>query len=258
MTLDLSEQGFAFAQVSPRIERDPIGRTISIVYTVEEGPRIYIERINVVGNTRTKDYVIRREFRLIEGDAFNKLLVSRAKKRLEGLGFFKRVDVGAEQGSAPDRVIITVEVEEQSTGELSFGGGYSSSEGVIGDITLKERNLLGNGQFVQLKVGGSAERLQFDFSFTEPRFLDQDISAGIDAFHKMTTASRQHTYSTTKSGGALRFGFPVTDEVEPLHPLLVRLRQHLRCQGHRFAGDQGTRGIRARPTTPTHRRSATR
>ena len=212
MTIETASEGFAFAQIKPRVERDSVGRTISVVYTVEEGPKVYIERINIAGNTRTKDYVIRREFKLVEGDAFNKLMVQRAKQRVQDLGFFKAVEIGAEPGSANDRVIITLTVTEQSTGELSFGGGYSSSEGVIGDITLKERNLLGNGQFVQLKLSGSAKRIQVDFSFTEPRFLDQDLSAGVDLFSKTVDASKTSHYKSDKLGGALRLGTAISDE----------------------------------------------
>ena len=151
---------------------------------IDEGPRIYIERINVVGNTRTKDYVIRREFRLAEGDAYNPILVDRAKKRIQGLGIFKNTEIKRRPGSSNDRVILDVEVEEQSTGELSFGAGYSTAEGVIGDISITERNLMGNGQFLRLKLSGSIQRWQIDLSFTEPRFLDRNLAAGFDLFHK--------------------------------------------------------------------------
>ena len=130
---------------------------INVTYVIDEGPRIYIERINIIGNMRTKDYVIRREFRLAEGDAYNPLMVDQAKKRLQALGFFKTVEVKRRPGSAPDRVILDVEVVEQSTGELSFGAGYSTSEGVIGDISITERNLMGKGQFLRLRLSGSPD-----------------------------------------------------------------------------------------------------
>ena len=113
----------------------PVTHTIALTYVIDEGPRVYIERINVIGNTRTKDYVIRREFRLAEGDAYNPLMVDQAKKRLKNLGLFKNVEIKRRPGSAPDRVILDVELVEQSTGELSFGVGYSTSEGVIGDVS---------------------------------------------------------------------------------------------------------------------------
>lgn len=213
LTLVVSERGFAFARVRPKADRDPAGRIISLAYIIDEGPRVYIERINVIGNTRTKDYVIRREFRLAEGDAFNPLLVDRAKKRLQGLGFFKGVEVKRRPGSAPDRIVLDVEVLEQPTGEISFGVGYSTAEGVIGDITFTERNLLGNGQFLRLKVGGSFERTQVDLSFTEPRFLDRNLSAGFDLFHKDIQNSQYQLYNSMKTGGSLRLGFPLSEQL---------------------------------------------
>jgi outer membrane protein insertion porin family len=213
LTLQLAEQGFAFARVRPRATPDAASRTISLVYAVDEGPRVYIERINVSGNLRTKDYVIRREFRLAEGDAYNPLLVDRAKKRLQSLGFFKAVDIKRRPGSAPDRVILDVDLTEQSTGELSFGAGYSTSEGVIGDVSITERNLLGNGQFLRLKLGGSFERLQVDLSFTEPRFLDRNLSAGFDLFHKEVDQTDESGFSTKRTGGTLRMGFPVSENL---------------------------------------------
>jgi outer membrane protein insertion porin family len=213
LTLLVSEQGFAFARVRPRADRNAAARTIDLTYAIDEGPRVYIERINVSGNLRTKDFVIRREFRLAEGDAFNPLLVDKAKKRLQALGFFKAVEVKRRPGSSPDRIILDVDVVEQPTGELSFGAGYSTNEGVIGDVSLTERNLFGNGQFVRLKVGGSAERFQIDLSYTEPRFLDRNIAAGFDLFHKDVDQLEQSSFKSRKSGGSLRAGFPLSENI---------------------------------------------
>lgn len=213
LTLAVSRQGVAFARVRPRTDRDPVARTINLTYLVDEGPRIYIERIDVSGNTRTKDHVIRREFRLVEGDAYNPLLVEQARKRLTALGFFKKVSVNRKPGSASDRIVIDVIVQEQPTGELAFGAGYSTSEGIIGDISLTERNLLGNGQFLRLKLGGSAERLQVDLSFTEPRFLDKNLSAGFDLFHKDVDLMDTSSYKSRKTGGSLRLGFPLAENL---------------------------------------------
>ncbi len=213
LTLITSEQGFPFARVRPRATPDVANRTIALVYAVDEGPRIYIERINIIGNSRTKDYVIRREFRLAEGDAYNPLMVDRAKKRLQTLGFFKAVDIKRRPGSAPDRVILDVELEEQSTGELSFGAGYSTSEGVIGDVSITERNLLGNGQFLRLGVSGSFERLQAQLSFTEPRFLDRNLSAGFDIFHKDVDQTQESGFASRRTGGTLRLGFPLSESL---------------------------------------------
>jgi outer membrane protein insertion porin family len=213
LTLATAEQGFPFARVRPRATPDPASRTISVVYAIDEGPRVYIERINVVGNTRTKDHVIRREFRLAEGDAYNPLLVDRAKKRLQGLGIFKTAEVKRRPGSAPDRVVLDVEVEEQSTGELSFGAGFSTNEGIIGDVSITERNFMGNGQFLRLKLAGSVERMQVDLSFTEPRFLDRNLSAGFDLFHKELDQTQDSGFSSRSSGGTLRLGFPLGENL---------------------------------------------
>jgi outer membrane protein insertion porin family len=213
LTLAIAESGYAFARVRPRATPDVATRTIAITYVVDEGPRIYIERINIIGNERTKDFVIRREFRLAEGDAFNPLLVDRAKKRLSSLGMFKSAEVKRRPGSAPDRVVLDVELVEQSTGELSFGAGYSTSEGVIGDVSITERNLLGNGQFLRLKLAGSIERFQIDLSFTEPRFLDRNLSAGFDLYHKEIDQSSESGFRQRKSGGQVRLGFPLAENL---------------------------------------------
>jgi outer membrane protein insertion porin family len=218
LTVAVAEQGYAFGQVRPRIERNAENRTISVVFVVEQGPRVYIERINVAGNFRTEDYVIRREFRVAEGDAYNKIMVDQARQRLIALGFFKDVKVNKEPGSAPDRVILNVAVEEQSTGELSFAAGYSSAEGVIGEVSYTERNLLGTGQYLQVKVTGSFVSGGADVSWTEPRFLDRNMSFGVDVFARNSnyTASSGYTdagYEDLRLGGSLRLGFALADSL---------------------------------------------
>ena len=213
LTLRVAEQGFAFGRVRPRTDRVAGTNTINVIYLVEEGPRIYIERININGNERTKDYVIRREFKIAEGDAYNQLLVENSKKRLQNLGFFKTVDIKRRNGGAPDRVILDVDVLEQPTGELSFGAGYSTSEGVIGDISLTERNLLGNGQYLRLGVSGSKSRLGLNLSFTEPRFLGSNVAAGFDLFRNTTTANSTTPYNTSKTGGSVRAAFPLAENI---------------------------------------------
>ena len=214
LTLGVSLQGYAFGQVKPRFERDESTHTMNIVFVIDEGPRIYIERINIVGNFRTEDNVIRRQFRLAEGDAFNRLLVETARKRLRALGFFKTVEVETEPGSAPDRVVIVVKVVEQPTGELSFGAGYSTSEGVIGDVSITERNLMGKGQYVRLGFSGSLDRAQVDFSFTEPYFLDRNLAAGFDLFHKEVDLTNVASFKQRDTGGNLRLGFPIADNTQ--------------------------------------------
>ncbi len=218
LTVVVAQQGYAFGQVRTRVNRDPVSRTISVAYVVEQGPRVYIERINVLGNYRTEDYVIRREFRVAEGDAYNKVMVDQARQRLMGLGFFKDVKVNKEPGSAGDRVVLNIDVTEQSTGELSFSAGYSSAEGVIGDVTYSERNFMGTGQFVQVKLSGSQVSYGLDTSWTEPRFLDRNLSLGVDAFvrnsdYRADTGYTVAGYEDFKTGGSLRFGFGLLDNV---------------------------------------------
>lgn len=210
LTYYAGTHGYAFAEVRPRVKRDAKGRLINVVFVVEQGPRVYIERINIIGNTRTLDKVIRREFRLAEGDAYNKVLVDRSKTRIQGLGYFKNVEIAEEAGSAPDKTILNVNLEETTTGELQFGVGYSSQEGVIGDISVSERNLLGRGQFLRLRASISNLRKQFDFRFTEPYFLDRNMAAGIDAYN-ITSTYEESSYEATTIGGGLRIGFPLSE-----------------------------------------------
>jgi outer membrane protein insertion porin family len=214
LTIKVSEQGYAFGQVRPRFERDQATHMMNIVYVIDEGPRVYIERINIVGNYRTEDRVIRRQFRLAEGDAYNRLLVEAARKRLRSMGFFKTIEIETEPGSAADRVILQVVVVEQPTGEFSFGAGYSTTEGVIGDISVTERNLMGKGQYVRLGFSGSFERAQVDFSFTEPHFLDRNMAAGFDLFHKEVDLRDVASFRQRDTGANLRVGFPIADDTQ--------------------------------------------
>ncbi len=212
MTLELANSGYAFAQVRPRGDRDYENKTINLTYVVEEGPRVYIERINIRGNTRTLDRVIRREFDFAEGDAYNVVIIDRAKRRLEDLRYFKTVNISRAQGSAPDRIVINVDVVEQPTGEISVGGGYSTRDGFVADLSVTERNLLGRGQI--LTVGGSiGERKQaFDFSFTEPFFLGRRLAAGIDVFYRDLDYTDTSSYKAKAAGGGARLGFQLNQE----------------------------------------------
>ncbi len=221
ITIAAASAGYAFVQVRPSADRDYETRTISITYYVDEGPRVYIERIEIRGNNRTRDYVIRREFDLAEGDAYNRVLIDKAERRLRNLGFFKTVRIIAQQGSAPDRVIVIVEVEEQATGEVSFGVGYSTADGFIAEVTLSEKNFLGRGQFVRIAVGGGENKRTVDFSFTEPYFLGQRISAGVDAYRRVQDNNSTYSYDSETIGGGVRFGFPITDD------LTVQVRNHI-------------------------------
>jgi outer membrane protein insertion porin family len=216
LTSDLAKKGYPFGQVRARIDRDPVTRTISVVYVVEQGRRIYIDRIDIVGNSRTHDEVIRRELRVAEGDPYNKILVEQGRLRLLKLGFFKEVKITQEKSSAPDRINLTVAVVEQQTGELAFAIGYSTSQGLIGEISYTERNLMGTGQYLQVKLTGGYVENGFNLSWTEPRFLDRNMSFGVDVFVKNSdyTASTGYLvagYEDFRVGGSLRYGLPLTD-----------------------------------------------
>lgn len=207
----LAKSGQPFARVRPRVERNPQARTMAVTFEIDEGPRLYVERIDIRGNVRTKDTVIRRELRLQEGDALNPYLLEKARARLKALGFFKKVEIKQEAASAPDRKTVIIEVLEEETGSFSVGAGYSSTEGIIGDISYTERNLLGNGQYLRLKVAGSAVRQQVDIGFTEPRFLGSNVAAGFDLFHKEQDLTDQASYKTRTTGGDIRLGFALAE-----------------------------------------------
>ncbi len=212
LTLAASKLGFPFVRVRQQINRDPISLTIDVTFVLEQGPRIYVDRINIYGNVRTLEYVIRQELLVSEGDAYNKQLVEQSRKRLERKPYFKTVKVTTEQGSERDRLNLNITVVEQESGEFGIAGGYSSLEGVIGELSYTERNFMGRGQFLRLKFSGSFERAQVDLSFTEPRFLGRNISAGFDLFHKELDYSDESGYKNRKSGGAIRFGFLVAED----------------------------------------------
>ncbi|WP_417435918.1 outer membrane protein assembly factor BamA [Hoeflea sp.] len=207
----VATQGYPFAQITPRGDRDYNNRTISVVYLVDEGTRAYVERIEIRGNTRTRDYVIRREFDLSEGDAFNQVLVRRAKKRLEDLKFFSSVDISTQPGSQPDRVVLIVDVKDQSTGEFGIGGGYSNTDGFTATIDITERNFLGRGQFIRASVGGGADTREYTLSFTEPYFLGYRLAAGFDVFKKSDTSYTG--FDETVQGVNLRLGAPITENL---------------------------------------------
>ncbi|MFY8099966.1 MAG: outer membrane protein assembly factor BamA, partial [Allorhizobium sp.] len=200
----VAQRGYAFAQVRPRGERNPADQTVRIVYLVEEGARAYIERIVIRGNTRTRDYVIRREFDVGEGDAFNRAAIDRAERRLRNLDFFQSVRVTTEPGSAPDRVVINVDVQDKATGSFSIAGGYSTAEGFLAEVTLQEVNFLGRGQFVRISASNGQRSRGGEFSFTEPFFLGYRLAAGFDLFTKFSDASSFSRYQSRTTGFTLR------------------------------------------------------
>lgn len=212
ITLKVSEDGYAFAEVRPRALRNYETKTIDLVYNIEEGPRAYVERINIRGNDRTREYVIRREFDLAEGDAFNRVLLDKAERRLRNTGFFKEVRITSERGSSPDRVIINVDVEEQATGEVSFGIGYSTSDGVIGDVSISEKNFLGRGQYVRVGVGGGKSSQNYEFQFREPFFLGRRIALDLDAYRRVSDKNDYRSYKEDVTGGGFGFTLPLRED----------------------------------------------
>ncbi|OLP43649.1 outer membrane protein assembly factor BamA [Rhizobium oryziradicis] len=209
----VSAMGYPFARIVPRGNRDMQTGTIGVTYMVDQGERAYVERIEIRGNTRTRDYVIRREFDISEGDAFNQEVISRAKRRLEALGYFSSVNITTAQGSAPDRVIIVVNVEDQSTGSFGIGAGYAvGGGGLVLEASVEEKNFLGRGQYIRVAAGAGTDNSQtYNLSFTEPYFLGYRLAVGFDIF-KSTTSSNDF-YKYDEQGGTIRVTAPITEDL---------------------------------------------
>ena len=211
LTKLLGEKGFAFADIRARTRRDRENNLIRVEYVIEEGPRVYVERININGNDRTHDEVLRREMRISEGDAFNRVMLERSRRNLRALGYFSSVDIEESPGSEPDKTIIDVNVVEQSTGELTFGVGYSSAESLTTEFAIAERNLLGRGQKLNLRVGVSDEVQRYQIGFTEPFFLDRRVAAGFSIFNTESDYDNDaYVFSSTGIGGQL--AFPLSED----------------------------------------------
>ena len=213
MQIETSRRGYAFAVVRPRGDRNFEAHTVSISFAIEEGPRTYIERINVRGNTRTRDYVIRREFDLSEGDAYNRALVDRAERRLKNLDFFKSVKVSTEPGSSSDRVILVVDLEEKSTGDFSVSGGYSTTDGALGEVSVSERNFLGRGLFAKASVQYGQYARGYSLSFVEPYLLDYRVALGLDFFQREQLSNSYISYNTKTIGFSPRLGFGLREDL---------------------------------------------
>ncbi len=203
--------GYAFVDISQDVKRDRENLKQNITFKIHDAPRVYVERVNILGNVRTLDRVVRREFRILEGDAFKSSMLERSEQRVERLNFFREVEVEKEQGSLPDRMVVNVKVEEQATGELNVGVGFSSLENFIFDFSIQERNLMGKGQTLRLGVKASGYSKSIDLGFTEPYFLGRSISAGFDLFHRTYDQSRYSSYEQTSTGGMLRAGMSISE-----------------------------------------------
>ena len=206
-------RGYNFVLVRPRIARDTANHTVDLVFDVTEGPRVYAERIDIVGNTRTKDKVIRREMQLAEGDAFDTAAVRRSRQRLNDLGFFNTVNITSSPGSAADKVVVTAAVDEKATGELSLGGGFSTDAGALLSAGLREKNLIGTGIDANLSGTLAQRESQVDFSLTDPYLFDRNLVGGIDLFHVQNNNQSISAYSESRTGFALRLGYQLTDHL---------------------------------------------
>jgi outer membrane protein insertion porin family len=207
----LGKQGFPFVSVRPHARRDRKAKRLDLVFALEDGPHSYIERIVIRGNSFTRDHVVRREFDITEGDAYNRALVARAERRLKALGLFKSVKTSTAAGSAPDRVVLNVDIEEQQTGDFAIAGGYSTSGGMVAEIGISERNFLGLGQFVKVSATVGQYVRGAKLSLAEPYFLDNRMTLGLDIFGNQTLTNANQSYGSTNYGAAVKLAAPITD-----------------------------------------------
>lgn len=214
ITKELGNAGFAFVEIDPELVRHPETNTVDLTYNIKEGKRVYVERINITGNVRTLDEVIRREFRLVEGDPYSTARLARTEQRLKNLGFFKDVKITTEQGSAPDRTVLNVDVQEKSTGEISLGAGFSTADGALADVGIKETNFLGRGQDLRARVLFATQRQQYDIGFTEPYFLNREVAAGFDLFKIQQDLQRESSYNRDVNGFNLRASYALTEQLQ--------------------------------------------
>jgi len=223
MTKELGNLGYAFVDIQPKLDRDRAKKLANITYIIKPGPRVYVERINITGNVRTLDEVVRREFRLSEGDPYNSAKLQRTEQRLNNLGFFEKVQVKNDQGSAPDKTVVNVDVKEKSTGEVNVGAGYSTTDGVLGEFGISEKNLLGRGQELKTKFTLAARRKQAELSFTEPYFLNRDLAAGFDIYRTRQDFLRESSYDLDLTGFSLRMSYALQEHLQ--HGINYSLRQ---------------------------------
>jgi outer membrane protein insertion porin family len=213
LAIELAKLGFPFAQAVPRTTRDADARRIDVAFVIDQGPRTYLERIEIHGNTRTRDYVIRREFDIAEGDAYNKTLIDRAERRLKNLNYFKTVKITRLPGSVSDRVVLDVEVVEQSTGDFSIAGGYSTTDGLLAEVKVGDRNFLGSGNAVGASVTYGQYARGIDLSASEPYFLGSRVSAGIELYGRQNQASPYQSYGSDIYGATMQVGTPLTEQI---------------------------------------------
>ena len=230
LTFAAGTSGFAFVDIQPEIKRNRDTKTVDLVFNMVEGPRVYIERIDIVGNTTTLDYVIRREMELVEGDAFNRILLDRSRNRVRALRFFEEVEITETQGTSADRAIVEVNVTEQPTGEVSFSAGFSSADQFLVDLSITQRNLRGRGQLMRFVIRASSNRREIDLRFTEPRFLGRNLAAGIELFDVTIDFLDEAGFRQSRRGGQISLGFPLTENTS------LTARYSLRTEGVEVPG----------------------
>jgi outer membrane protein insertion porin family len=206
------DRGFAFVKARPKVTRDRKKKSIDVVFELQEGPKVFLERINISGNVRTLDSVVRREFRLIEGDAFNATKLRRSRQRIQNLGYFGKVEISNLPGSDTDKTVIQVDLEEQSTGEVNLGFGFSTTEGGLIDAGINERNFLGRGQDIRAKFTLSQRSQNFDIGFTDPYFLERDVSAGVNLFKTERDNSNESSFTSKRLGVGFQLGYEINEE----------------------------------------------
>ncbi|MFL2542384.1 MAG: outer membrane protein assembly factor BamA [Candidatus Latescibacterota bacterium] len=219
------DRGFAFVEARPVVNRDRKKKTISVTFELQEAPKVFVERINIMGNVRTLDSVIRREFRLVEGDAFNAAKLRRSRQRIQNLGYFGKVDFSKRKGSDNSKSVIDVKLEEQSTGEINLGLGFSTTDGGLVSAGITERNFLGKGQNVRAKFSLSQRTQNFDLGFTEPYFLNKDLSAGIDLFKSEKDNTDESSFTSKRLGIGLHLGYEINEQWSQSLRYLVRRDQ---------------------------------
>jgi outer membrane protein insertion porin family len=213
LAIELAKLGFPFAQAQPRTTRDAAAKRVDVAFTIDQGPRTYVERIEIHGNTRTRGYVIRREFDIAEGDAYNKSLIDRAERRLKNLNYFKTVKISTKPGSVPDRVVLDVEVAEQSTGDFTISGGYSTTDGLLAEVKVSDRNFLGTGKALSASGTYGQYARGIDLSASEPYFLGTRVSAGIELYGKQNDPSPYQSYGSNIYGATMQLGTPLTEQL---------------------------------------------
>ncbi|MCC0066417.1 MAG: outer membrane protein assembly factor BamA [Rhodovulum sp.] len=210
MTFQAGQQGYAFVDIRPIVDKDEANRIVNITFEMTPGERVFVERIDITGNTRTLDRVIRRQFDIVEGDAFNAREIRDAEDQIRGLGYFSTATVSVREGTTPDRALVLVEVEEQSTGSLNLGGAYSTNEGLTAQIGIVERNFLGRGQTVSATIAANKEFGNFEFGFVEPALFDRDLLAGFSLYYRQRDFSEQ-TFQQSNAGFEPRIGYPLSE-----------------------------------------------